>query len=160
MLIRLLILEGLFLVLLLNLLNMLGEDNMSSLNAFLNPVKVENKKVIISNRFIEDGEPVPFEIKPINQDENKRLINKHTKRDKKGVETFNRAEYIAELTASAVVFPDLSNAELQKAYGCLGATSLIQKMLLVGEFAELSNQVQILSGLDEDINKDIEEAKN
>lgn len=134
---------------------------MSSLSAFLNPVKVENKKVIISNRFLDENkQPVPFEIKAITQDENKRLINKHTKRDKKGAEVFNRAEYIAELTASAVVFPDLNNAELQKVYGCLGATSLIQKMLLVGEFAELSNQVQILSGLDEDINKDIEEAKN
>ena len=134
---------------------------MSSLNAFLNPVKVENKKVIISNRFLDENkEPIPFEIKAINQDENKRLINKHTKRDKKGLEIFNRGEYLAELTASAVVFPDLNNAELQKAYNCLGAASLIQKMLLVGEFAELANQVQLLSGLDEDINSDIEEVKN
>jgi len=134
---------------------------MSSLSAFLNPVKVENKKVIISNRFLdEDKQPVPFEIRPITQDENKRLINKNTKRDKKGIEIFNRGEYLAELTANAVVFPDLNNAELQKGYNCLGATSLIQKMLLVGEFAELANQVQALSGLDEDINKDIEEAKN
>lgn len=134
---------------------------MSSLSAFLNPIKVENKKVVVSNRFLDENrEPVPFEIKPINQDENKRLINKHTKRDKKGIEIFNRGEYLAELTASAVVFPDLNNAELQKAYNCLGAASLIQKMLLVGEFAELANQVQLLSGLDEDINSDIEEVKN
>lgn len=134
---------------------------MSSLNAFLNPVKVENKKVIISNRFLDENkEPIPFEIKAINQDENKRLINKHTKRDKKGMEIFNRGEYLAELTASAVVFPDLNNAELQQAYKCLGAATLIQRMLLVGEFAELANQVQLLSGLDEDINSDIEEAKN
>lgn len=134
---------------------------MSSLNAFLNPVKVENKKVIISNRFLDDkGKAVPFEIRAITQEENKKLINKNTKRDKKGVEVFNRSEYLAELTATAVVFPDLNNAELQKGYNCLGATSLIQKMLLVGEFAELANQVQIISGLDEDINKDIEEAKN
>ena len=134
---------------------------MSSLSAFLNPIKVENKKVVVSNRFLDENrEPVPFEIKPINQDENKRLINKHTKRDKKGLEIFNRGEYLAELTASAVVFPDLNNAELQKAYNCLGSASLIQKMLLVGEFAELANQVQLLSGLDEHINSDIEEVKN
>lgn len=139
----------------------MGDDDMSSLSAFLNPIKVENKKVVVSNRFLDENrEPVPFEIKPINQDENKRLINKHTKRDKKGLEIFNRGEYLAELTASAVVFPDLNNAELQKAYNCLGAASLIQKMLLVGEFAELANQVQLLSGLDEDINSDIEEVKN
>ena len=133
---------------------------MSSLSAFLNPIKVENKKVIISNRFMENGEVVPFEINPVTQDENKRLLKKYTRRDKKGQETFDRTEYLADLVASAVVFPDLNNAELQNAYGCLGTTSLIQKMLLVGEFAELTNQVQILSGLDEDINKAIEEAKN
>lgn len=134
---------------------------MSSLSAFLNPVKVENKKVIISNRFVDENKnPVPFEIRPITQEENKKLINKNTKRDKKGLEVFNRGEYLAELTATAVVFPDLNNAELQKCYNCLGATSLIQKMLLVGEFAELANQVQLISGLDEDINRDIEEAKN
>lgn len=133
---------------------------MSCLSAFLNPIKAENKKVIISNRFIENGEPVPFEIRPITQEENKKLIRKYIKIDKKGVETFDRAEYLAELVASAVVFPDLTNAELQKAYNCLGASALLQKMLLVGEFAELSNQVQMLSGLDEDINKDIEEVKN
>lgn len=133
---------------------------MSSLNAFLNPIKLENKEVIVSNRFVEDGKVVPFTIRPITQEENKQLIKKFTKRDKKGVETFDRAEYISTLTATAVVFPDLSNAELQKAYGVLGESNLLQKMLYVGEFAELAQQVQELSGLDEDINEDIEDAKN
>ena len=51
-------------------------------------------------------------------------------------------------------------AELQKAYGVLGATSLLQKMLYVGEYMELLEAVQELSGLDADINDDIEEVKN
>ena len=135
--------------------------SLGSLEAFLNPVKVENKKVIVSNRFKDkDGKPVPFEIRPITQEENKMLIKKYTKRDKKGQEYFDKAEYISELTASAVVFPDLTNAELQKAYGVLGASSLLQKMLYVGEYAELTLAVQELSGLDADINDDIEEVKN
>lgn len=133
---------------------------MSSLNAFLNPIQVENKEIIISNRFVEDGKAVPFTIKPITQEENKLLIKKHTKKDKKCTETFDRAEYVSELTSSAVVFPDLTNAELQKAYGVLGSSSLLQKMLYVGEYAELAQAVQELSGLDKDINDDIEEAKN
>lgn len=133
---------------------------MNTLNAFLNPVKVENQEVIISKRFQESGKPVPFIIRPISQDENKILIKKFSKRDKKGFETFDRAEYVSALTASAVVFPDLNNAELQKAYGVLGASSLLQKMLYVGEYAELAQAVQNLSGLDKDINEDIEEAKN
>lgn len=133
---------------------------MSSLNAFLNPIQVENKEVIVSNRFQEDGKPVPFTIRPITQEENKLLIKKFTKRDKKGNETFDRAEYVQSMTASAVVFPDLANAELQKAYGVLGESALLQKMLYVGEYAELARAVQELSGLDSDINEDIEEAKN
>lgn len=133
---------------------------MSSLNAFLNPIQVENKEVFVSNRFQEDGKPVPFVIRPIDQEENKELIKKYTKKDKKGNEIFDRPEYIAALTAAAVVEPDLKNADLQKAYGVLGETRLIQKMLLVGEFAELGQAVQEISGLDSDINEDIEEAKN
>lgn len=133
---------------------------MSSLQAFLNPIKVENKEVVVSNRFVEDGKVVPFIIKPITQEENKLLIKKHTRKDKKGNETFDRAEYISELTSSAVVFPDLSDAELQKVYGVLGSSSLLQKMLYVGEYAELAQAVQELSGLDTDINDDIEEVKN
>ncbi|MDR7856301.1 phage tail assembly chaperone [Tissierella sp.] len=132
---------------------------MSSLKAFLNPVQVENKEVVVSNRFMEDGKPVPFIIRPITQKENEQLIKKYTKKDKKGVETFNRTEYVQALTASAVVFPDLTNEELQKSYG-LGETECLKNMLLIGEYAVLAQEVQNLSGLDEDINEDIEEVKN
>ncbi len=133
---------------------------MSSLKAFLNPIQVENKEVIVSNRFQEDGKPVPFVIRPITQKENEQLIRKYTKRDKRGIEILDRTEYIQALTASAVVFPDLKNAELQKTYGVLGEVELLKAMLYVGEFAELSQAVQELSGLDIDINEEIEEVKN
>jgi hypothetical protein len=133
---------------------------MGSLNAFLHPIQVENKEVIVSKRFIEDGKPIPFIIRPITQEENKYLIKKYTKKDKKGNDTFDRAEYVQAMTASAVVFPDLANAELQKAYGVLGESTLLQKMLYVGEYAELAQAVQEISGLDKNINEDIEEAKN
>lgn len=133
---------------------------MSSLNAFLNPIRTKNKKVVVSERFQEDGKPVPFEIRPLSQDENAQLIKKHTKRDKKGNETLDKVGYNHEMTASAVVFPDLNDAELQKAYGVLGASKLLSAMLYVGEYATLMQEVQELSGLDKDINADIEEVKN
>jgi len=133
---------------------------MSSLKAFLNPIKAENKEVIVSDRFQEDGKPVPFVIRPITQKENEQLLKKHTKRDKRGNDFFDRTGYIHELVASAVVFPDLKNAELQKAYGVLGEVELLKTMLYAGEFAELGQAVQELSGLDTDINEEIEEAKN
>lgn len=131
-----------------------------SLKAFLNPVQVENEKVVVSKRFMEDGIPVEWEIKPITTDENDRLMKKHSKRNKKGVESFERTAYLNELVASAVVYPDLKNAELQNAYGVMGEVSLLTKMLLLGEFATLSEAVQKLSGLDVDEKEELEEVKN
>ena len=134
---------------------------MASLSAFLHPEQAENKEVIVSERFKENGKPVPFVIRPITQDENGELLKKYRKVDKKtGNETFNRVAYNHALTALAVVEPDLNNAELQKAWGVLGSEKLLTKVLYVGEFANLLEAVQDLSGLDQDINDDIEEAKN
>lgn len=133
---------------------------MSSLNAFLNPVKVENREVIVSERFQENGKPVPFIIRPITQDENEEILRRHKKKDKKGNETFDQIGYSHDLAATGVVFPDLENAELQKAYGVLGKTKLLEKMLLIGEFTTLGEAVKELSGINDDINDEIEEAKN
>lgn len=131
-----------------------------SLKAFLNPIKTEEKEIIISERFQENGKPVPFVIKPISQEDNATLIKKHTKKDKKGNETLDRLAYNQDMTASAVVFPDLEDAELQKAYGVLGASRLLSAMLYVGEYATLLEAIQELSGLDKDINEEIEDVKN
>lgn len=134
---------------------------MASLKAFLNPAQAENKEVIVSERFQENGKPVPFVIRPITQKENEALIRKYTKRDKKtGNDIFDKVSYNQEMTASAVVFPDLSDTELQKAYGVLGESKLLTSMLYVGEYGNLMEAVQELSGLDKDINDDIDEAKN
>lgn len=133
---------------------------MSSLSAFLHPAKTENKEVVVSERFQENGKPVPFVIRPITQQENEELLKKHRKVDKQGVEQFNRINYNQDLVAMAVVEPDLNNAELQKAHGVLGAQRLLSAMLYIGEYAILMDEVQKLSGLDSDINEDMEEVKN
>ena len=72
----------------------------------------------------------------------------------------DRTAYTHALVAAAVVYPDLKSAELQKAYGVLGEAELLNAMLTIGEYATLSQAVTELSGLDEDINDLIEEAKN
>ena len=133
---------------------------MGSLNAFLHPEQAENKEVIVSERFKENGKPVPFVIRPITQQENDGLLRKYTKKDKKGNEYFDKVSYNQNLVAAAVVEPDLENSELQRAYGSLGADKTLVAMLYVGEFATLMEAVQGLSGLDKDINEDIDEAKN
>lgn len=133
---------------------------MSSLKAFLSPIQTENKEVLVSDRFQEDGKVVPFVIRPISQNENEAIIRKHTKKDKKGNEYFDRVAYNQDLVSTAVVEPDLKSDELQRAYGVIGESKLLTKMLYVGEYADLMKEVQALSGLDKDINDDIEEAKN
>lgn len=133
---------------------------MASLSAFLHPEQTGNKEVIVSERFKENGEAVPFVIRPITQEENEELIKKHTRYDKKGNDRFDKVAYSRELVAAAVVEPDLNNADFQKAYGVLGASKLLNKLLYVGEYALLLDEVQELSGLDKDINEEIEEAKN
>lgn len=132
---------------------------MKSLSAFLNPIRSEEKEVVVSNRFIEDGKAVPFVIRAINQKENEALIRKHTKQGKNGP-YFDQTGYSHAITAAGVVFPDLKNAELQKAYNVVGENELLKEMLLVGEYAILSEEIQKLSGLNSDINEHIEEVKN
>lgn len=135
---------------------------MNSLAAFLHPVKVENKKVIISKRFVDNGKPVEWELRAVSESENANLERQNTKTNRKtGVQQLDRVAFGHALAAAGVVSPDLTNAELQKAYGIVGAENLIEKMLTVGEFAKLSREVSVLSGLDmDDINEQIEEAKN
>ena len=48
----------------LNLFNLKGVIHMN-LSAFLNPIEKENKKVVVSDRFVENGKPVEWEIKTI-----------------------------------------------------------------------------------------------
>ena len=134
---------------------------MSSLSAFLHPEQTGNKEVIVSERFKEDGKVVPFVIRPLTQEENAVLLKQYRKVDKNsGTEIFNRIGYNQAMVAAAVVEPDLNNAELQKAWGVLGPERVLTAMLYVGEYSRLMEEVQKLSGLDTDINDEIEDAKN
>ena len=77
---------------------------MASLSAFLHPEQAENKEVIVSERFKENGNTVPFVIRPITQRENEELLKKHRKVDKQGVEVFNRVLYINRPCSSRAGF--------------------------------------------------------
>lgn len=134
---------------------------MAALSAFLHPEKTGNKEVIVSDRFKENGKVVPFVIRPLTQEENAALLKQYRKVDKNsGTEIFNRIGYNQAMVAAAVVEPDLNSAELQKAWGVLGPERVLTTMLYVGEYSKLMEEVQKLSGLDTDINDEIEEAKN
>lgn len=134
---------------------------MSNLSAFLNPAKVDNQALVISNRFKgEDGIPVPFVIRPITQQENDGLVRKSTRTVKvngQPSEKLNNLEYGRRVVVAATVSPDFTSEELCRAYGTMDPLEVPGRMLLVGEYNKLSAAIMALSGLDGDLE---EQAKN
>ena len=82
-----------------------------------------------------------------------------SKVNKKGVD-FDGGKFNLLIVAGQVVKPDFNNAELLKKAGCATAAELIQKKLLAGEIAALSEKISEISGFNTDMNESIQEAKN
>lgn len=134
---------------------------MSKLSAFLHPAQPEPKEVIISNRFVDDdGNPVPFKIRPLTQEENAALI-KRAKRVKvvNGVrqEAIDSTLLSALTVLEATIEPDFKSKEVCDAFGVLDPTMVPGKMLLSGEYAKLMQEITALSGFDTNAE---DEAKN
>lgn len=134
---------------------------MNKLSAFLNPVKPEEKKVYISDRFRdEDGNVVPFRIRPLTQEENDALVRKarRTKTVNGATQEYVDSSILSKATVlAATVEPDFSSKELCEAYGVLDPSMVPGKMLLSGEYAKLMQEITNLSGFN--INAE-DEAKN
>lgn len=134
---------------------------MGKLSAFLNPGKPESIKYVVSKRFKDEaGKPIEWELIPLTTKEAQLLSKSCEKRDRKGNISIDNIAYQNKLICSCIVFPDLKNAELQEAYGVMGEEELLTTMLYPGEYAGLREKIYDLCGLDDDINDDIEEAKN
>lgn len=135
---------------------------MNRLYAFLHPELPGEKEVILSERFKdEEGKVVPFKIKPVTGEENDALVKMCTTytNDKKGrSRKFDATRYNRALCVAATVFPDFRDTELCSAYGVVDPELLVAKMLLVGEYQKLSEEILSLSGLLDDDAE--EEAKN
>lgn len=83
----------------------------------------------------------------------------------KGQKLFETDEekFRANLIIETTTYPDLKNAELQKAWGVMGADQLLSVMkskMRDGEYAEWSSIVSSINGYDKGIQELIEEAKN
>lgn len=139
-----------------------------SLSAFLaqNAKKIENKTMVVSDRFVdpETGEPMEWEFRAISSGENQKLRKKCVV----NVPVGNNGQYIPEvdvysyqlkLAAASTVFPDLNNAELQDSYKAMGAEELIGKMLMSNEFDDYVTAISKHSGYQLE-NELIDEAKN
>lgn len=94
-------------------------------------------EVLVSDRFRENGKELPWRIRAMSQKDNLEIQNSRIWQEK---------EYLAEVIAACVVFPDLKDAALQDSYGVLGAGRLLEKMLTAGEFAALREAVEEING--------------
>lgn len=73
---------------------------------------------------------------------------------------FDPVAYNRRINVAAIVYPDLNDTELQQSYGVRGAEALYGKMFLAGETTLISEKVQEISGLDETLEDQVDEAKN
>lgn len=138
---------------------------MNDLYAFLNPASPEEERdVIISDRFKnEDGTTAKFRIRALKQEENDALINKCRKNHKvngQWQQYLDTTELGRRTVLMATVYPDFSNAELCKAYGVMDPLLVPGRMLKAGEYAKLLQEINNISGFDNEIDSIEEQAKN
>ncbi len=134
---------------------------MSSLYAFLHPETPEQKEVVFERFKDEDGNVVPFLIKPITSEENKALTKKCTIKDKSGKKTIDTSRYQTSIVIAGTIRPDFTDAELCEGYGVVDPEMVVGKMLYAGEYMKLADEILKLSGLTEEAEEEeAEEAKN
>ncbi len=135
-----------------------------NLSAFLNPMKEENRKAVISQRFVENGKPVEWEIKAISAEQDESIRKTATKKtkNKNGMveKEIDFPLYLSKLATASVVFPDLQNIELQNAYNVMSGEDLIKKMLTSGEYYRLLDVVKEVNGFEESAEELLDEVKN
>ena len=140
----------------------------NTLSAFLaqNAVQIENTKMVVSKRFIENGKPIEWEIRALNAGEDEDIRKGATRkmpvpgrRGQLQPETDINL-YLARMAAACTVFPNLMDAELQDSYKVKTPEDLLRKMLTSGEYAEYLQTVQSLNGYDVTTEELVEEAKN
>ena len=70
-------------------------------------------------------------------------------------------KYISKLICASIVEPNLNNAQLQDSYGVKTPEDLLFEMVdVAGEYNDLTAFVQELSGLNDDMDELVDEAKN
>ena len=133
---------------------------MSKLSAFLHPVTTqEEKEVVISKRFQdENGNPVPFKIRALSQEENDNLTKQATRQVRvngQPLEKLDSADYTRRVIVAATVEPDFQSKEMCDAYGVLDPLLVPGKMLLSGEYARLGREIMALSGFEQTLEDEV-----
>lgn len=125
---------------------------MGNLSAFIKPAYTEKKiEIILGDRFLdEEGKPVPVVMKSLTQ-ERLNAISKLSMREKKvGNKVVQDIDYNDNLNRcliESIVFPDLRDRDLCRAYGTEDPVSLPSKMFLIDEYSKLAKAFAKLNGL-------------
>ena len=127
---------------------------MSRLSVFLHPVTTQmEEEIVVSSRFLDEkGNPVPFKVRSLTQEENDALTKQSTRRikmDGQIQERLDNVEYTRRLVVAATVDPDFSSKELCDGFGVVDPLLVPGKLLLPGEYRKLCNKIMELSGFDE-----------
>lgn len=120
----------------------------------------------IEREILMGGRKRKMKFKPISStlgDELRRKCRKVT--IMKGQKTYetDQDKYISNLIIETTIYPDLKNAELQGAWGVMGAEDLLKVMkskMNDGEYSEWSNAVSEVNGYNRTIDELVDEAKN
>lgn len=111
----------------------------------------ENKKVVISHRFLDgEGNPYEWELRAMKEGEYRKMKETVGKKE----------DFFAVFLSSCVVFPDLKDQGLLSNYGVETPTQLLQEMLTIGEYARLRKEVQDCNNFEQRRREQKEEAKN
>ena len=140
---------------------------MGDIKAFLQPpVMDETKEVIVSKRFKgEDGKPVPFVIRVIDQETNNKLLKRATKTEKSNGRVSKELDnvlYGKLLLAACVVSPNFKDTELCDYYKTKDPLDVPGRMLSSREYARLVKEINRLNEFadTEEYEENEEEAKN
>lgn len=137
---------------------------MSVLKGFLQPSPMEDTtEVIISARFKgEDGKPLPFKIKKIDQETASAISKQCTKRVKENgvtVEKLDNVKYSNALIVECCLVPDFRDKDMCDFYKVIDPLSVPGRMLSVGEYGRLSQEIMAFNDFDTP-EKIEDEAKN
>lgn len=142
---------------------------MSDLTLFMKGNKKERKNTTYAatkSLCDKNGKPLEWTIRPITTDQNNQITDECTRevpipgKPNMFRTKLNATKYATLLICRSVEYPNLNNKELQDSYGVKSAEALITKMIDdPGEFNKFGEFLQTFNGFD-DINDDVEKAKN
>lgn len=126
---------------------------MSVLKGFLQPSPMEEtKEVILSDRFKgEDGKPLPFKIRKIDQDTANSLLKKcrSSKRvNGQVIETVDNAKYSNLLILSCVIEPNFRDKDMCDYYKVIDPADVPGRMFSIGEYSRLADIIMAFNDLD------------